>query len=342
MSKRKSRRLAWGVLSALAVARLPLAAEPPAQDMAALLGSELRDATAVQVLLVPAGILYAVTLVDGAAARGRVHKDGCRYVTEDAAALSSLVDILDGTLLAAGKAVYGFGNGGGDLRIGLLFEKDGVPLKALYAGRGSPDVSFGVFDEGWMRLQPDFRERVEGWLAQPRITYVGGKNDDKRPYWRRPDGTTPLPCTTAEMTVPPDAVLAPRPPPASPELRAALDAALRNRDVTAARFQSACEADNADGQFCGCLLRKLPGPYSWDTNGWAAYKATVAQRTYAFEGNPWYPPQKYTEAERRGIFDLTDAATKSCEADSTPPPAVGPVERIGYPPAPPPPPIGRK
>lgn len=342
MSKRKPRWLAWGLLSALVVARLLPAAEPATQDVAALLRSELRDATAVQVLLVPAYTSYAVTLIDGQAARGRVHRDGCRYVTWDPAALSSLANILDAALLSAGKAVYGFGNGGGDLRVGLLFEKDGVPLKALYSGRGTPDASLGVFDEGWLRLHPDFRERVEQWLAQPRIAYAGGKDDDKRPYWRRPDGTAPLPCTTGESTPPPDAVLSPRPVLASAEMRTALDAALKNRDVTAARFQSACEADKVDARFCGCLLRKLPGPYSWDDNGWAAYKATLAQRTYAFETNPWYRAQKYTDAERREIFDLTDAATNFCELDSTPPPPVGPVEPIGYPPAPPPPPIGRR
>lgn len=342
MGKLVSRGQAWALLFALGIAALLPAAEPSSQDVRSALRQELREATAVQVLLVPARISYSVTLIDGQAARGRVHRDACRYVSQDPAALTSLLGILDASLLAAGEAAYGPGNGGGDFRIGMLFEKDGVPLQALYAGAGTPEWSHGVFDEGWMRLQPDIRERVEAWLARPHISYAGGKDDDRRPLWRRPDGTTPLPCTSEESMAPADAVFPSRTPPEPPGLRAALDAAIKNHDVTAAAFQSACGKDAADAQFCSCLLRKLPGHFVLVADGWSAYRQTLAQGRYAFETNPWYPPQRYTEAERRETFDLADAARKSCELDSTPPPVIGPVERIGYPPAPPPPPIGSK
>jgi hypothetical protein len=335
--------MASAVLAALGIAPpLPAADPAPRDAIANGLMQELRGATAVQVLLVSEYTLYAVAPVDSLTARGRVHRDACRYVTDDAVAVSTLLDIVDEGLVTAGRAVYAFGQGGVDVRAGLLFEKDGRPLKALYVVPTHSGSAPGLFDDGWIRMRVDIRPRIEAWLAQPQVRYAGGKDDARRPVWRYANGEAPLPCTSAEAKAPPDALHPSPPPRASPELKAAFDAALKNRDITAARFQAACERDTSKSPFCQCLHRELPGPYSLDNDGWSAYTATLAQGRYASETNPWYPAQQYSDQERREIFDLTDAATKSCAQDSTPPPIVGPATPIGYPPTPPPPPIGAR
>jgi hypothetical protein len=222
-TRHNKRRLAAGLTSVLLSLQDVSSAELQAGELlVSRLTNELRGATAVQVLLISPGRSYAVTLIDREAAKGRVHMDGCRYSTQNASAVVALSDIVASGLTGAGEHAYTAGSGGGDLRVGLLFERNGEAPRALYIEQSGREWARGVFEEGWLRFKPDTRDLVEAWVARPDVQYVGVAETQRAPP---PPGKDPqtgqmrMPCTKTEMTVRASPrPLAERP---SPELRAA-------------------------------------------------------------------------------------------------------------------------
>lgn len=297
-----------------------LAKEYDATAMASVM-RDLDAARAVQVLLVAPEKQYPVTLVDADAARSRVHADACRYVTTDKAAVAELRDIMKANLLGASSQAQAARSGGGDFRLGILFEADGKRLTSLYIEtpakkdglymeNAEQEVYRGVFDGGNLYMKQATREKVETWLARPAVSRAQTSNAAQ----------SRLPCTTAAVTkltngLPAEPVLS------SVEFKEALSAGLRKYRANRLELQNACSREGQTREFCGCLAARLAAPYIWAENGWAAYKDTLQQGRYPSATNPWFPAQKYSDQQRIDFFELDEIAQSSCTRDTTPLPS---------------------
>jgi len=103
-------------------------------------------------------------------------------VTEDREAISALLKLVGENLISVGSEPYVPGSGGGNLRTGILFGKDGAPIDTLYVARaGTHGASRGVFSDGWISMKSETRKLIESWVVHPGVKYVGSRGSGDPP-----------------------------------------------------------------------------------------------------------------------------------------------------------------